>query len=162
MPNLLESPLIAPFIPCAVDGLALSRHIVDDFIYLGPLVISFPSLSLGKILKSAVKMWPYSVSINGEFSQWHDRMVTFWIKEWMSKDSTIILWLSSLDLIGSCNLYMILKHFRTHFRKNIFQLMNFTKAYSTLLFVKKMLLLFVVLYCFIDHVSTWYINARFH
>ena len=89
-------------------------------------------------------------------------MVTFWIKELMTKDSTIILWLSSLDLIVSYNLYMILRHFRTHFRKNIFQLMNFMKTYSTFLFVKTMLSLFVVLYCFIDHVSTWYINARFH
>ena len=56
MPNLLDSPLIAPSIPYVVDGLALSRHIVNDSIYLGPLVISFPSLSLGKTLKSAVKI----------------------------------------------------------------------------------------------------------
>ena len=56
MPSLLESCLIAPFIPPIIDDLALSQHIVDGSLYFDRLVFSFLNLWLRTILRSPVKM----------------------------------------------------------------------------------------------------------
>ena len=76
MPRLLESCSTALFIPPTIDDLALSRHIVDGFLFLDPLVISFLSLLLPAILGSPVNMWQYAGS-NGEHSQQHGEWLYF-------------------------------------------------------------------------------------
>ena len=42
--SLLENCLTTPFIPPIIDDLALSQHMIDGSLYLGPLVITFLSL----------------------------------------------------------------------------------------------------------------------
>ena len=106
MLSSLERRSAAPFIPSIIDDSALSRHIVNSSLSLGPLVMCSLSLLLHTIHRFPVKMWSCSRSINSEFSLWPDIIVLFWIKELMSKDSMKYLWLNSLGLIGCCNIYV--------------------------------------------------------
>ena len=80
MPSLLESCSTTPSIPSKTNDLALSQNIVDGPLYLAPLVISYLCLFSANS-RSSVKMWPCSAMI-------FTMMVSSWVKELMSKDSS--------------------------------------------------------------------------
>ena len=90
----------APFIPSIIDDVAMSHHIVDGSLYLGLLFISHQRLLFRDIRWFPVKMQPSSGTINSKFSKLHDRIIFFWINQLMSKVSTSILQLNSLNPIG--------------------------------------------------------------
>ena len=66
------------------------------FLYTGPLVI-FLSLLLHTGCRSSVMIWACSGYVNGEFLQWHGRIVSLAINELQPKYSTKIYgWIAIL------------------------------------------------------------------